>query len=100
MNEHLFQWLIGIGTTISLSLIGAIKILWDYSKKKDSAHAEDRKEWFKKLEEMMQAQNKAIKEVGEAHDRTVRELSDKYEKRQGEINETMLAAFKQAFGKR
>lgn len=111
MDSSLFQWLIGIATTISLTLIGAIKILWDSHKSKekllidtleakDREHKEDRHEWFKKLDELMDRQNSTAKQIGEAHDIALKDLAAKFDKRQGEINETMLSAFKQAFNKK
>lgn len=78
---------------------GLIK-LWTKLDEKDKDHKEDRREWFKKLDEMIDKQNNTVKQVGENHDEALKELTDKYDKRQGEINDTFLNAFKQAFGKR
>lgn len=95
MND---TFLISVGSGIALSLIAGLKIVWDRLNAKDKEHSEERKEWFKRLEEMMDRQNSTVRKVGEDHDKTLEDITNKYDKRQGEINDTFLEAFKKAFG--
>ena len=92
-------WLISIGSAITVALLGGMKILWDRINTKEGEHKEERKEWAKMAEDMMKRQNEVIQSISERHDEALKELSEKYDKRQGEINDTMLAAFKQIFGR-
>lgn len=97
MND---TWLISIGSAIAVALLAGMKILWDRMNAKDGEHKAERKEWVQMIEEIMDRQNHAIKDVSERHDDALRDLAEKYDKRQNEINQTMLEAFRQVFGKR
>lgn len=93
-------WLISIGTAIAVALLGGMKILWDKMNAKDIEHKQEREQWLSKFDVLVTKQNETIKHIAEKHDEALDELSEKYDKRQGEINDTMLAAFRQAFGKK
>lgn len=92
--------LISTGTAIIVTLIGAIKILWETNKKLVQEHKEDRKDWIETMSHILGKQNEMVKEVSGNHDKALKELAEKYDKRQGEINDTMLAAFKTAFNQK
>lgn len=78
-------------------LVGAVAKLWNKITSILGEHNAERKEWVEAMKQMVKQQSDALKNVNENHDRALKELADKYDKRQGEINETMLNAFKTAF---